>query len=170
MQKKNKKSHLNWSWVIIVSFFLLSIINVYFGLLGLICMIKPVYHSIRGQGKFHCSHHCPRGSFLAKFLNKISSGKTLPAWMRTAYFKHFLLLLMITLFTLSMIHAAGNPKMIGFALFRFMGVSFIIGIIMGIFYKPRTWCIVCPMGHAAGLITKAKGKDKKGRKQIRDAA
>jgi hypothetical protein len=27
---------------------------------------------------------------------------------------------------------------------------------MGVFFKPRSWCQVCPMGHATGLIADIK--------------
>ena len=37
-----------------------------------------------------------------------------------------------------------------------LDMTFVVGIVMGIFYQPRSWCQVCPMGHATGLIAKAK--------------
>lgn len=37
-----KKSHQNWSWIIMVSFILLSILDIRFGLLGVICMTMPM--------------------------------------------------------------------------------------------------------------------------------
>lgn len=163
-----KKSHMKWSWIIIVSFFVLSIIDFRFGILGIVCMTAPIYHALRGRGKIHCSHYCPRGSFLGKFLQRISFNNTVPKWMRSKLAKHILLGLMVTLLTISMIHSKGNFSMIAFSLFRFMGASFIVGIIMGVIFKPRSWCQVCPMGHATGLIKNVMDSSNKKNKIIND--
>lgn len=149
------ESHMKWSWIIIVSFFVLSIIDFRFGIFGFVCMTAPIYHALRGRGKVHCSHYCPRGSFLGKFLQKISMGNTMPKWMKTKRAKNILLGIMITLLSISIIHSGGNFNKIAFSLFRFMGVSFVVGIMMGIIFKPRSWCQVCPMGYSTGLIKKA---------------
>ncbi len=150
------KSHQSWSWIIIVSFFILSVYNVYFGLLGIVCMIMPIFHALRGRGKIHCFAYCPRGSFLGRFLEKFSMQNNLPKFMRSKKFKNFLLTLMVAMLTLSIIHSGGQIDKIAFALFRFMLASFVVGVIMGVFFKPRSWCQVCPMGHATGLITDIK--------------
>ena len=152
------KSHQQWSWIIILTFFALSVYNAYFGLLGIVCMTMPVYHAIRGRGKIHCSKYCPRGSFLGKFLPSISLNRNLPASFRTKKVKNILLTLMIAMLSMAIYHADGNIYKIGFALFRFMLSSFIVGIMMGVFFKPRSWCQVCPMGHATALITDIKKK------------
>ncbi len=153
MQKK--KSHQNWSWLLMVSFILLSILDFRFGLFGVLCMTMPMYHAIKGRGKIHCSHYCPRGSILGKFLKEISFNNTLPAPIRK-HGKKVLLTIMITLFSFSMYHAGPNIYKIGFALFRFMTASLALGIIMGVVFKPRSWCQVCPMGYATELISKSK--------------
>lgn len=153
-----KKSHMEWAWVFIIGFFILAIVNVYFGLLGLLCMTTPMFHAFKGKGKIHCSHYCPRGSIFGKFLPALSQDRKLPDFMRTQWFKNTLLGLMATMLTIALIHSHGNPQKIAFSLFRFMSVSFIVGLLMGIFYKPRAWCQICPMAHATGLIKTAKEK------------
>ncbi|MFT5871240.1 MAG: hypothetical protein ACI8WT_000158 [Clostridium sp.] len=77
-----KKSHQNWSWIIMVSFILLSISDIRFGLFGILCMTMPMHHAIKGRGKIHCSHYCPRGSILQKFLKEISFNNALPVGIR----------------------------------------------------------------------------------------
>ena len=76
-----KKSHMEWSWILMVIFFVLSIVNIYFGILGLFCMLTPFIYTFKGHGKLHCSHYCPRGSLFGKYLQKISINKPLPTWM-----------------------------------------------------------------------------------------
>ena len=43
-------------------------------------------------------------------------------------------------------------------MFRFMTMSLAIGILMGVVFKPRSWCTVCPMGTGTGLIQKQIGQ------------
>lgn len=150
-----KKSHMKWSWIIIVSFFILGIIDFRFGILGFICMGAPLYHALKGEGKVHCAKYCPRGSFLGKFLKTVSRDIPLPKFMRTKTAKNLLLALMLTVFSISLIHTEFVFAKMAFTVFRFMGLSFIIGILMGVFFKPRSWCQVCPMGYGAGLVGNA---------------
>lgn len=138
-----------------ILFLTLSIYDFKFGILGFICMGAPIAHALKGDGKIHCQKYCPRGSLLGKFLNKISMKNNHPKFMTTKQFKNFMLFFMLVVFTVSMVHTGGDYNKIAFSMFRFMTMSLILGIILGLVYKPRTWCIICPMGHATGLIKKS---------------
>ncbi len=153
-------SQMKWSWIFMILFLTLSIIDFRFGLFGFICMGAPMYHALRGRGKVHCSKHCPRGSLLGKFLKGISANKSMPRFMLTRKFKNGLLSFMLMVFAFAMYHTGGDPNKIAFAMFRFMSTSLIIGIIIGIVYKPRSWCAVCPMGHGTVLIDQQLKKKK----------
>jgi polyferredoxin len=164
-----KKSHQKWSWILMVSFIILSIIDIRFGLLGFVCIGTPIYHALRGRGKIHCSKYCPRGSILGKFLKDISFENNLPKSFRGKRVKNILLTLMMVMFSISLYHAFHQPnilKAVSFGVFRLMMVSLALGVMMGIIFKPRSWCQVCPMGHATALIKesqdrKTKNKEKK---------
>lgn len=41
----------------------------------------------------------------------------------------------------------------------FNGISDILGIIMIVLFKPRSWCIYCPMGTMTQMICKMKAND-----------
>lgn len=150
---KNKNhSHMKWAWSIMIAFLTLGIFDFRFGILGFACMGAPLYHAARGRGKVHCQKYCPRGSLLGRMLESVSMKKQLPKFMATKKFKNGLLTLMLTVFSISMYHAGWNFRHISFAMFRFMSMSLVIGIVMGIFFKPRSWCVVCPMGHGTVLL------------------
>jgi polyferredoxin len=123
-------------------------------------MIIPVVLSLKGYGKSHCSHICPRGSFFGVVLNKISFQNKVPKWIAKKTTKNILLILMFSNFIVSAILSFPDPVLIGANLFRMMTISFAVGLLLGIIYKPRTWCTVCPMGHAAGMIAKSKNNKK----------
>ncbi|MCT4605011.1 MAG: 4Fe-4S ferredoxin [Marinisporobacter sp.] len=163
-----KKSHQSWSWILMVIFITLSIVDIRFGLLGFICMGAPIYHALRGEGKIHCSKYCPRGSILGKFLQLVSFNNQLPKAFRGRKAKNILLSIMMIMFTISLYHAFHQPnviKAVAFAVFRLMMVSFVLGIIMGVIFKPRSWCQVCPMGHGTALIKESQ--DKKASKKVK---
>ena len=42
-----------------------------------------------------------------------------------------------------------------------MLTSVILGILTMLFYKPRSWCVYCPMGTMTQLICKTKAGDEK---------
>jgi hypothetical protein len=149
---KNIKSHMEWAWIIIVAFFVLSIVDFRFGILGFICMGAPITQALKGNGKIHCVKYCPRGSFLGQVVDQLSLGYKMPKFMKNNRFKDGLLVLMVVLLTVSISHANGDYSKIAFAMFRFMGSSFIVGILMGILFKGRSWCVICPMGRATSKI------------------
>ncbi|MCK5780715.1 MAG: hypothetical protein KAH04_06815 [Psychrilyobacter sp.] len=140
-----KKSIQNWSWIFLLSYFLLSKLHVSFGILGFVCMISPFIFAVKYKGKVHCSHYCPRGSFFGKFLSKISLQNNLFNWMRTTTFKNILLGAMVLSFASSLYGGWGTFSGIANAMTLMMFRSLLLGIFMGIVYKPRAWCQVCPM-------------------------
>lgn len=151
-----KKTHMKWSWILMILFLTLSIIDFRFGILGFICMGAPIYHALRGRGKIHCSKYCPRGSLLGVFLKRISLNNSLPKILLTRKFKNGLLTTMLLMFSFAMYHSGGEPEKVAFSMFRFMAISMLLGLLMGIIFKPRSWCGVCPMGHGAVLIHQKK--------------
>lgn len=155
---KKVKSHMKWSWIFMITFFLLSALDIRFGILGLICMMIPLYHAVKGRGKVHCSHHCPRGSLFGNFLKYISLDNNLPSNLKSKTAKNILLAFLLVMFTISLITSGLDINKIGFVIFRLMIVSTILGIIMGVLFKPRSWCQVCPMGYTTGLIKEAQDK------------
>ncbi len=149
---KNNNSYMKWSWIFFLSFMGLGVIDIRFAALGLICMISPILFSSTGKGKKHCSSYCPRGSFLGKFLDKFSIGHNVPSFMKSKSLKNGILIFMLSVFSFSLYKGGFTLSNIGFTVFRLVFVTTIIGIFLGIFYKPRIWCTICPMGHASHLI------------------
>ncbi len=153
-----EKSKMSWSWILMVLFFILSFIKIYFALLGLVCMAAPLYHTAKGKGKINCSHYCPRGSLFGKFFPYISLNRSLPNWIRSNIFKNLLLAFMFGMMGYGFIFSGGSLYKISFTVLRLIIISTGFGIILGIFFKPRAWCQVCPMGHLTGAINRKKEK------------
>ncbi len=152
----HRKSHFHWSWTLFVLFFLMAVIDIRYAILGLLCMALPLYHALRGRGKIHCSLYCPRGSFLQRIVQRISLHNPLPPFLRSAYLKWTVFAVMMGVFALSLYDTGGDPYRIGMSILRLVAVSSAIAAAMGIVYKPRSWCTVCPMGHVTSMIRKSQ--------------
>lgn len=147
-----KQNHMHWAWILMVLFLVLGILDTRFGILGFLCMLAPMTHALLGRGKVHCRAYCPRGSLLGKWLPSFSLQRDMPTFMLHKWFKLSLLAVMVCVFSISLAHANWEFHKIAFRVFRFMAMSLGVGIVLGILYKPRSWCVVCPMGTATGMI------------------
>ncbi|TDT71951.1 4Fe-4S binding protein [Hypnocyclicus thermotrophus] len=154
--KKIKELYLKWNWLLMILFLLLAIINPLFGLAALFCMVPAIYVSIKEKKKTFCGFYCPRGNFLTKLLQKISLNKKAPKFFQSSKFKSLFFALMFAFFIYSLNKTEGDLFKIGFVFFRFILTSTIIGSILGIFFKPRTWCQICPFGYMTELSAQPK--------------
>jgi len=148
----------DWSFVFLILFFVLSFIDRRFGILGLVCLAVPLVLALLGYGRLHCSHICPRGSFFSKVVGKISLGHKLPPFFRSTGFKYGMLVFMALCLTGNVFRYFPDWVAMANGMFQVMTVTFAIGTILGIFFKPRSWCTFCPIGYTSGLIKEAQQK------------
>ncbi len=151
-KKKQTSLLVSWTWSLIIGFFILSILDIRFALLGLVCMILPITIALLGKGRKHCSHFCPRGSFLGRIISLISVNGKMPRFMTSKIFKNIILIFMFTMFGFNLYKAGFDHLKIASVIFKMMSASFSVSILMGIVFQPRSWCKICPMGNAAGII------------------
>lgn len=74
---KNLKNN-KYLFIFNVLYFALGFVNIHFALLGLICMILPLYLLVKTKKKTYCQGYCPRANLYTKtgkITSKIS-GKT----------------------------------------------------------------------------------------------
>ena len=106
------------------------------------------------RGRFYCGWLCPMGAFHERLLSKVSFKNKIPLFIKSNWFRWVLFSLMMGLMFSRLLMAWGDAKAVG-AVFRLMWiVSTGLAIGLGIYYKPRTWCAVCPMGSFQGVSSK----------------
>lgn len=149
------KKFFDYSWMLIILFFVLGVIDYRFGLLAIICMSAPIYFALKGEGRKGCSEFCPRGSILTK-LAPISLRRTAPRWLFSNASKLMVFISIMAVFIYGTYMAWGDMRAIGFVFFRMVVISSIIAFVLGIIYRERTWCVICPMGNMANKITDMK--------------
>lgn len=156
--KRKKWFYDNITWILFLLMWILPLIDIRFGILGLISMSLGVGLSLFSKGKPYCAYFCPRGGGLKKILSKISLGKTTPKFITNKYTRYGFTAL-LTIKIISGIIKAENFTQLSVGIYTGFVATSILAIIMGIIMKPRTYCgELCHAGNIAGLINKFKTK------------
>jgi ferredoxin-type protein NapH len=104
------------------------------------------------RGRLYCGWLCPMGAFYERVLPLFSRKKEIPPLFAAPWLRRLILAAMACLLTVRLVAAAGDPQRTA-AAFRFMWVAAVsLAVIMGIVFRPRTWCRVCPMGTVQALL------------------
>ena len=143
---KKAKHWYDYLWVYAILYFTLGFFNILFAWLGMIDFLLPLILAIFGGNKFFCNHLCGRGQLFSKLGSdlKCSRCKPTPRWMSSKY----------TAGTV-----ADWMAQFSFGFYSLMLTSLLLGLIVMVLYKPRTWCAFCPMGTMTQSICKLKNKD-----------
>ena len=122
-----------------------------FTVLGLITLFMILASQ---RGRFYCGWLCPMGAFHERFLSLISLHRPILPVFKSRWFRWLLFALMMGLMTFRLFTAWGDPTAVA-EVFRMMWIlSTGIAIGLGLYFKPRVWCTVCPMGSMQGISSK----------------
>ncbi|MCF6291281.1 MAG: 4Fe-4S binding protein [Desulfobacterales bacterium] len=106
------------------------------------------------RGRFYCGWFCPMGAFHERILSRVSLHRDILPVFKSSWFRWLLFVLMMGLMLFQLYMAWGDAKAIG-AVFRMMWIlSTGLAIGLGIYFKPRVWCAICPMGAMQGISSK----------------
>jgi polyferredoxin len=108
------------------------------------------------KGRNWCDWMCPRGSFWDKYLNRFSRNLKVPAFFRGLPFRLFWLGLLMTMLTVNLIPVWGNFFLMGRPFVLILTVTTVIGLVLGLIYHQRIWCMFCPMGTMANWLGRGK--------------
>jgi ferredoxin-type protein NapH len=148
-----------YSYVLLLAFVVVSLFDFRIGMAAIVCMIAPIVVSMF-RGRYWCGNLCPRGNFYDNVISRFSKNRPVPKFLKSIYFRVFVVLFMFTMFGLGIKSNWGNPAGIGMVFYRIIVITTIIGVALSFVYNNRTWCHVCPMGSIAAFISYLK-KDKK---------
>lgn len=151
-------SIMDWSFIIMLIVFGLSFIDHRFGILGLLCLAVPIVLALLGYGRAHCTHLCPRGSFLGKVVKFISLKKKLPKFFRDENVRFGLIVFFVMCMLGNVLRYFPDWVRMANGMFQIMVASLFIGIVFGVIFHPRSWCAFCPVGALTGEIQKAQLK------------
>lgn len=157
LTEKVKRSKLqSWLWLLLIGFTTLGwFVNSFYGYAAIICMSAPVLFAIV-KGRFWCGWFCPRGSFFDTIITKFSFNRKIPDIMLKPWFRAIIFTLLMSGLTLQLSQTGGELQKMGVVIVRLITVTTVIGIFLGIFIHPRSWCVICPMGSLATFFGQGK--------------
>lgn len=153
-----KDMYKKYGYLIFLFFLVLSLFDMRFAVIAIICMVAPVALAISGRGRYWCGNYCPRGNFYENVLARFSPKKKVPKLLKSTGFRAFMVFLIIFNFTMGVYKNWGNLYGIGFVFYKIIVITSIVGVVLGLFYNQRTWCNFCPMGTLSALVAKIKGR------------
>lgn len=157
--KELTKLWKKYSYVLLLAFVIASLFDFRISIAALVCMIAPVIVAVF-RGRFWCGNLCPRGNFYDNVISKISRKKPVPKFLKSTFFRIFVVLFMFTMFGLGIKQNYDNAAGIGMVFYRIIVITTLLGVLLSFVYNNRTWCYFCPMGSIAAFISYFR-KDKK---------
>lgn len=127
------------------------------GLSMLICMVSPLIVAIR-RGRHWCGWICPRGSFFDKVMTKVSPNRSMPKWLSSQVTRYVILAALFGMMGYQLHAVWGDATKVGFVLWRLLGITTLVGIVLSLAYKPRSWCSICPVGTLSSAISRSQRK------------
>lgn len=129
------------------------------GLFVFVCMIGSVLLSLH-KGRYWCYRFCPRGAFLDEFVARVSFNKNIPAFLKSRFTKAFMLIFFVVMMSANAILSGGDLERFGKGVVMLLWVTTLIAIILGILFRARTWCVICPMGTVSGVVGKKEERSR----------
>lgn len=156
MNKKIKESPyrkiVNFSVATLVPIVIIG--GYFYPVLGFLALVMMMIMMILMlfMGRWYCGWLCAMGSFHERIIINISRNHEVPelfkkTWIRWGFF----ILLMSIMFT-RLIFSGGDFEKIGAVFVMMWTVATTIAIVIGVYYKPRSWCNFCPMGSVQAVI------------------
>ncbi|MDK2867101.1 MAG: hypothetical protein PWP51_2167 [Clostridiales bacterium] len=122
MRKRMGENPFDYLFIGTIAFFALSLINIVFAWLGLVCMSTPFMLAARSHKNLWCRSYCPRSRFFMKVITPISLKRPMPKMLRSPKTRRHIItffcinLMMIVLSTLNV----ANGSMAPMAFVRFL--------------------------------------------------
>lgn len=108
------------------------------------------------KGRFWCNWMCPRGQLYDYLVGRISRHKEYPESLQNSTLQFLIMFFITSLLIYNVAIHWGDWVAVSRIFLVLITFTTIVGIIIGIFYQPRSWCQIC----SAATITKHVGLDK----------
>lgn len=136
------------------------------GLALALLMAVAVYLTLSSpKPRAFCSSVCPRGRSLGVVLGPISRRKTLPRFLSSRAFRRFLCgtsMFLIFMSAFQVPVGVGAAAWVGMVFWLLCLITLSLGLVLGIIFKPRAWCAVCPLGTLQDTIREARSRGEGG--------
>ena len=187
MRRKNWKDYL-WLWP--VMYFTLGFFNILFAWLGIIEFMLPLVFALVWGNKYFCNRLCGRGQLFAllKHSGRPAPRWLASKWFRYGFLAFFMVMFVNVIYqtwlvfggteslseTVKLLWVFRVPfggaysegsfpewaAQFSFGLYGLMLTSEIIGLLVMMLWRPRTWCTFFPMGTMTQIICRLKSGER----------
>lgn len=152
MKEANGRRVLQWLMAPLVPLVIIG--GYYWPYLGYVAitLLTIMFIQVWFRGRYYCGWICAMGGFYERVLAKVSLKKPMLPLFKTAWFKWLVFTLMMGLLLSRLIMSEGDLEKIGGVFVMMWTISTSFAIALGLVWKPRSWCSVCPMGTMQGFL------------------
>lgn len=104
------------------------------------------------RGRYICGNICPRGSFYDTYFRFFGGTRPVPPLLTSMHFRWVILAILMSLMALQIAQNPSDPLHWGLVFWLVCVVTTAVGVVLGLYYRPRTWCTFCPVGTMAHAI------------------
>lgn len=104
------------------------------------------------KGRYYCGWICAMGAFYERILSLVSRKREMLPLFKAWWFKWLVFVLMMGLLTMRLVLSGGDPAEVGAVFVMMWTISTGFAILLGVGWKPRSWCSVCPMATFQGFF------------------
>lgn len=117
-------------------------------LLGFVVPVVMLTAIVMGffKGRWFCGHLCPRGSFFDSWLTLIGGRRPIPPFLRSIKWRPLVSVTMIGYMAWRISAEPGSWMHWGHVFWEMCLLTTLIGVPLGLIFRPRAWCAMCPVG------------------------
>lgn len=141
-------------WLLTSVMFITIIFGWKYPLLGFTVPVAMVVGMGGGllRGRYVCGNICPRGSFYDTMFRYLGGTRPVPELLKSMKFRWIAMAVLMSLMGLQIAQNPGDPLHWGHVFWLICAVTTAIGVVLGMVYRPRTWCSFCPVGTTANAL------------------
>lgn len=117
-------------------------------------MAAGMIGGLLGRGRWVCGNLCPRGSFWDRHFSLVAGrNKPSPSWMKHLGLRWGIFALLIAIMFYRASADISNWRHWGRVFWLMCTVTTAIGLVGGLLYHSRFWCVICPIGTFAATVS-----------------
>ena len=104
------------------------------------------------NGRYVCGNLCPRGAFFDRLITPLSPQRPIPPFLRNIALRSVILLLLMSLMFYRLSQNFYSLEHWGYVFWLMCTATTLLGVILALFIRARTWCSFCPIGTLGKII------------------
>jgi len=104
------------------------------------------------RGRHVCGNLCPRGSFFDRLIAPLAARRGIPSLLRSMPLRWGVFTLLMGFMVWRLAANPVDPGHWGLVFWSMCAITTGVGVVLALFFHPRSWCAVCPVGTLSNVI------------------